>query len=102
MQLILNGVRVEKSEVYNGKTFTVVAAPAPDAFSHPSKFRVSSGGQIGRVGDVLDLTVGVSGVVKAKSFFDRSTGQQKSFDESSVFFEVQNFKPHQSTSPSSK
>ena len=99
MQLNLTGVRVEKSEVYNGKTFTVVAAPAPDAFSHPSKFRVSSNGQIGRVGELIDLSLVVSGVVKPKSFFDKSSGQQKFFDESSVYLEVQNYKQHVPAAP---
>ena len=88
MQLNLTGVRIEKSETYNGRVFTVVVSPAPDAFSHPSKFRVGSAVQIGRVGDSLDLVLSISGVVKQKTFFNKQTGQQQSFDESSVYFDV--------------
>lgn len=90
----LIGVRVEKTEMYQGKHYTVVAAPAPDAFSHPSKYRVTSDRQIGAVGNVLDITCTMRGVVRPKSYVDRSTGQQKAYDECDVYFDVFGVNPH--------
>lgn len=95
MQVTFTGCRIEKSEVYNGKTYTVVGVPAPDQFSHPSKYRVQSMGQLGNVGTLIDVTCNIQGIVKTKSYFDRNTGQNRQFDESTVLFEVVNAQPHQ-------
>lgn len=90
MSLTLNliGVRIEKTEVYQGKNYTVVAAPAPDAFSYPSRFRLTSEKPIGNVGNFMDIDCTIRGVVRPKTFLDRNTGQQRSYDESDVYFEV--------------
>jgi hypothetical protein len=85
---MLTGVRVEKSEFYQQKHYTVVASPAPDAFSFPSKFRVTSDKPIANVGSVMDLQLSMRGVVRPKSFVDKQTGQQKSYDECDVYFDV--------------
>lgn len=92
MNLKLNGVRIESSEFYSGKTYTIVSAPAPDAFSHPSRFKVQSQQAIGGTGQFVDLDVTVSGMVRVKNYQDKQTGQQKTFNESDVFFEVVGFK----------
>lgn len=92
VQLI--GVRVEKTEFYQGKHYTVVAAPAPDAFSFPSKYRVTSDKQIGANGNVLDITCTMRGVVRPKNYVDKNTGQQKSYDECDVYFDVFGCVPH--------
>jgi hypothetical protein len=95
MQVKFTGCRIEKSEVYNGKTYTVVGVPAPDQFSHPSKYRLQSMGQLGQAGTLIDVTANMQGIVKTKSFFDRNTGQNRQFDETTVLFEVLNAQPHQ-------
>ena len=95
MQVQFVGCRIEKSEVYNGKTYTVVGVPAPDQFSHPSKYRLQSMGQLGNQGALIDVTANMQGIVKTKSYFDRNTGQNRQFDESTVLFEVVNTVPHQ-------
>ncbi len=93
----LTGVRIEKSEFYQQKQYTVVAVPAPDAFSHPSKFRVSSAQPLGNVGNVINLELSMRGVVRPKTFVDRNTNQQKSFDECDVYFDVIKSEVHVST-----
>lgn len=95
MQVQFTGCRIEKAEVYNGKTYSVVAVPAPDQFSHPSRYRLQSAGQIGQIGGFVDVTCNMQGIVKNKSYFDRQTGQNKQFDETTVLFEVVNSVPHQ-------
>ncbi len=97
-QVQLVGVRIEKQEVYNGKTYTVVSAPAPDSFSHPSKFRLQSMGPIGNVGSLVDVQASINGMVRTKQYFDKSTGQQRSYDEANVFLDVVGVKPHQQQS----
>jgi len=95
MQVKFIGTRIEKSEVYNGKTYTVVAVPASDQFSHPSKYRLQSLAQIGQIGSLVDVTCNMQGIVRAKQYYDKNTGQQKNFDESNVLLEVVTSQPHQ-------
>jgi hypothetical protein len=89
------GVRIEKTEFYSGKNYTVVSSPAPDEFSHPSRFRLQSQHPLGNVGTRLDVVVNVSGIVRTKNFTDKQTHQQKQFDEASVYFDVEHFAVHQ-------
>jgi hypothetical protein len=93
MQMHLNGVRVESSEFYSGSNYTIVSAPAPDAFSHPSRFKVQSPNVIGGQGQFIDLVLNVSGIVRTKNFQDKNTGQMKTFNEANVYFEVVTSKP---------
>lgn len=99
MQVQFKGCRIEKMEQYNGKFYTVVGVPAADAFSHPSKYRLQSAGQIGQHGNFIDVLCNMQGIVKTKSYFDRLTGQNKQFDETTVLFEVVNAQPAQSPVP---
>lgn len=90
----LVGVRIEKSEFFQNKQYTVVAAPAPDVFSFPSKYRVTSDKPIGNVGSVLDLQCTMKGVVRPKTYKDKETGQQKQYDECDVYFDVFGVQQH--------
>jgi len=83
-----NGVRIEKGEFYQGKQYTVVSAPAPDAFSHPSRYRITSDQQLGQVGQLIDIEATMRGVVRGKSFTDKNTGQVRHYDECDVYFDV--------------
>ncbi len=96
------GVRIEKSEFYNGKQFTVVSSPAPDAFSHPSRYRFSSDQPLGQIGQLVDVDCTMKGLVREKSFQDRQTGQMKKFDECDVYFDVFGIRPHQTRQPGDK
>lgn len=84
----LKGVRIEKSEFWQGKQYTVVSAPAPDAFSHPSKFRLSSDQPLGQTNQLIDVDCTVRGVVTQKSYVDKNTGQQKMIDNAATYFDV--------------
>lgn len=95
----LSGVRIEKSEFYQQKHYTVLAAPAPDAFSFPSKYRVTSEKPLGNAGTVLDVECSMRGVVRPKSFVDKQTGQQKSYDECDVYFDVLSSQLHVAAEP---
>lgn len=99
MQVQFTGCRIEKMEQYNGKFYTIVGVPAPDSFSHPSKYRLQSVQQIGQFGQLIDATCNMQGIVKTKSFTDRNSGQQKQFDESTVLFDVVSHQPHQLKKP---
>lgn len=94
-----SGVRIEKSEFYQQKHYTVLAAPAPDAFSFPSKYRVTSEKPLGNQGTVLDVECTMRGVVRPKSFVDKQTGQQKSYDECDVYFDVTDSRLHVVSTP---
>ena len=88
------GVRLEKSEFYQQKHYTVLSAPAPDAFSFPSKYRVTSDRALGNPGMLLDVECTLRGVVRPKSFTDKQTGQIKNYDECDVYFDVINSAVH--------
>ena len=91
----LKGVRIEKTEFFQGKQYTVVSSPAPDAFSHPSKYRLTSDQPLGQVNQLVDVDVTARGIVVPKQFIDKNTGQQKTYDNASVFFDVFAVRPHQ-------
>lgn len=99
MQVQFTGCRIEKMEQYNGKFYTVVGVPAPDAFSHPSKYRLQSVGKLGDFGQLIDATCNMQGIVKTKSYYDTKSNQQKSFDETNVLFDVTAFGAHQPKRP---
>lgn len=84
----LKGVRIEKTEFWQGRQYTVVSAPAPDAFSHPSKFRLSSDNPLGQIGSLIDVDCSLRGVVVQKAYLDKNTGQQKMIDNASTYFDV--------------
>lgn len=89
------GARIDSSEFYNQKMYTVVSTPAPDAFSHPSKYRVTSDKAIGNVGAVVDIDCTMRGMVRPKNYTDKQTGQPKTYVETDVYFDVYAVRPHQ-------
>lgn len=95
--------RIDSSEFHNQRYYTVVTTPAPDAFSHPARFKVQSQQPIGQVGQNLKLTVAVSGIVRERPYRDKQTGQQKVFQEGDVYLNVVTSEPavipEQRTSP---
>lgn len=93
------GVRIEKTEFYQQKHYTVVSAPSPDPFSFPNKYRVVSQTPFGNVGNVVDLDLNMRGIVRQKQYVDRSTGQQKVYDESDVYFDLVQARPHVAQGP---
>lgn len=95
MQVQFNGCRIERAEQYNGKFYTIVGVPAVDSFSHPSKYRLQSSMMLGHPGTFIDVTCNMQGLVKQKNYFDKQTGQQRTYDDSAVMFEVVGFQPHQ-------
>lgn len=87
MKSTLKG-KILKHEFHNGAYYTVIAEPAPDQYSMPNKFKVRSDTQLGNVDDEVSLNIQVSGFVKPKSWTDKQTGQQRSFDEANVNLQV--------------
>ena len=95
MQVEFIGCRIGRAEQYNGKFYTVVSVPAPDQFSHPSKYRFQSGMMLGQPGMFIDVKANMQGIVRPKSYFDKQTGQQRNYDDTAVMFEVTGFQAHQ-------
>ena len=89
------GARIDSSEFYNQKMYNVVSTPAPDTFSHPSKYRVTSDKAIGNVGQVVDIDCTMRGMVRPKNYTDKQTGQPKTYVETDVYFDVHAVRPHQ-------
>ena len=87
MKVQLTG-RIESQDFYNGNYTTVIATPAPDAYSQPSSYKIRSSNQLGSVKSEITVWVEISGFVKDKPYKDRQTGENKIFQEANVFFEV--------------
>jgi hypothetical protein len=85
--------RIDSSEYYEGSTYTVVTSPAPDQFSHPSRYKVRSQNPIGAIGQTLELTIRVNGIVRTESFRDKQTGQPRSIDKATVYLEFVSAQP---------
>lgn len=94
MEFQLKG-RIDSAEQHNGRYYTVVTTPAPDQFSHPSRFKVGSQQPIGTPGQHIQATVSVRGIVREKSYRDKNTGMMKTFNEDSIFLDVVNVQPLQ-------
>lgn len=86
--------RIEHSEFHNNRHYTIVTTPAPDAFSHPSKFKVQSDQPLGPNGSSVDLQVSVGGIVRDKQYRDKNTGHNKTFYEADVYLNVIAAKPY--------
>lgn len=99
MTLNMQSARIEHSEFYNNMHYTVVTMPAPDAFSHPSRFRLQSKQPLGAQGQNVDITVDVGGLVREKQFRDKNTGQIKQFNEGVVFLNVVSCSPAKQIQP---
>lgn len=86
--------RIDFAELHNGRFYTVVTTPAPDAYSHPSRFKLQSAQQIGQLGQTFEFSLDVSGIVREKPYQDKNTGMRKTFYESDVYLNVVSFKPY--------
>lgn len=86
--------RVNFSEFHNNRYYTIVTTPAPDAFSHPSRFKVQSDQPIGQQNQDVELQVSVGGMVREKPYQDKVTRQPKTFYEADVFLNVVSAKPY--------
>ena len=95
MTLKLDSARIEHSEFYNNQHYTVVTTPAPDAFSHPARFRLQSQQPLGAQHQTVDIVVQVTGLVREKQYRDKNTGQIKQFNEGVVFLNVVSCSPTQ-------
>lgn len=80
--------RIDLVEFHAQKHYTIVTTPAPDEFSHPSRFKLVSVNPIGQVGQTVDFTVAIRGTVRAKQYLDKQTGMNKYYQEADVFLEV--------------
>lgn len=91
--------RIDLSEFHNNRYYTVVTTPAPDAFSHPARFKVQSAQPIGQQGQSVELLLDVGGIVREKQYDDKQTRQRKTFYEADVFLNVVSAKPHVQQQP---
>jgi hypothetical protein len=80
--------RIDFSEFHNNRHYTVVTTPAPDAFSHPARFKLQSDQPLGAPQQEVEVTVAVSGIVREKSYRDKNTGVPKTFHEADVYLNV--------------
>jgi len=94
--------RVNVSEFHNQRYYTVVTTPAPDAFSHPSRFKVQSEQPIGQQNQDVELILSVNGMVREKPYKDKNTNQPKTFYEADVFLNVVSAKPYIHQQPAAK
>lgn len=86
--------RIESTEFHEQKYYTVVTTPAPDAFSHPNRFKVTSDQMIGQLTQAVELELSVGGIVREKPYQDKVTRQPKVFMEAQVYLNVISSKPH--------
>lgn len=91
--------RIDLTENHNNRYYTVVTTPAPDAFSHPARFKVQSDQPLGQPGQSVEITVGVGGIVREKQFRDKQNGMMKTFQEADVYLNVLSVKAAQSPQP---
>lgn len=80
--------RIDLVEFHAQKHYTIITTPAPDEFSHPSRFKLVSVNPIGQVGQTIEFTAAIRGTVRPKQYVDRQTGLQKFYQEADVFLEV--------------
>ncbi len=86
--------RIDSSDFHNNRYFTIVTTPAPDSFSHPSRFKVTSDQPIGQQNQNIELHLSVGGIVREKSYRDKQTGMNKTFLEPDVYLNVISSKLH--------
>ncbi len=81
--------RIDETEFYNGKHYTTVQTAAPDLYSKPSSYRLQSQQPLGSAGNEITVDIAISGNVFKRPYVDKSTGQQKQYVESKVYFDAQ-------------
>ena len=76
MQVKIKG-RIEASRLYEGKRFTRLVAPAPDAYSRPQTVEVRSSRQkLGEVGEEITVSAQLGGYTrKPYRVTDKDTGE---------------------------
>lgn len=80
--------RIDVVEFHAQKHYTVITTPAPDEFSHPSRFKVVSQHPIGQPGQTVDIKAVLRGTVRPKQYVDKQTGMQKVYQDAEVYIEV--------------
>lgn len=80
--------RVDLVEFHKGKNYTIVTTPAPDEFSHPSRFKIISDAPFGQPGQTVDFTAVIKGSVKPKSYVESATGHHKTYQEADVYIHL--------------
>ena len=74
------------------KHYTIVSTPAPDQFSKPSIFRLTSETPLGSVGDTIEADVELSGYVRHEKYRDKNTNEMKVYDKAVTYLNVVKFK----------
>jgi hypothetical protein len=75
---VLIVARVEKLRRHEGKTYTRVLVPAPDAFSRPTPLEIRSKQRLGEPGEDVRVVCTVGGYSrKPYQFTDRTTGETR-------------------------
>ncbi|MBB6523902.1 hypothetical protein [Pseudoteredinibacter isoporae] len=85
--------KITHEQFHNGQYFYRIIEAAPDQYSQPNSFKVKSGTQLGQVGNEVQINVRVTGFVREKPYTDKTTGQQKVFEEKIVNLEFVNLPP---------
>lgn len=77
--------RIEDSQYdnRNGNTVyrTLITAPAPDAYSQPSSYKLVSDTSLGGNGSEITVDVTMTGFIRKKDYRDKETNQPKTFWE---------------------
>jgi len=76
MRVLVAG-KIVSSRMHERNRLTVLIAPAPDAYSHPSTIEVRSRQQLGQVGEEVRVTCSLRGYMRRFDFKDRQTGELK-------------------------
>ncbi len=92
MKLQLTG-RIENAKNLNGNIQTIIATPAPDAYSKPQSFLLRSKTQLGNPGQEVTVNVALNGFVKLKPFQNKQTGMQDEFWEGNTFLDAELAQP---------
>lgn len=75
MQVLVRG-RLEKSRTYEGKRYSQIITPAPDAYSRPQIVEVRSKARLGDVGEEISVTCVLGGFSrKPYKVTDKQTGE---------------------------
>jgi hypothetical protein len=75
MQVQVRG-RLEKSRLYEGKRYSQIITPAPDAYSRPQIVEVRSKGRLGDIGEEVSVSCVLGGFSrKPYKVTDKQTGE---------------------------
>jgi hypothetical protein len=75
MQVVVRG-RLEKARSYEGKRYSQILTPAPDAYSRPQIVEVRSKNRLGDVGDEVTVTCKLGGFSrKPYKVTDKQSGE---------------------------